>query len=121
MLLNLSNHPSATWSPEQLGAAQRDYGQVLDMPFPAVPPQADLDEVRLLSEKTYAAVRRLAAQHPTLTVHLMGEMTLVYQLLDMLRNSGIPCVASTSERIVREEADGRKVSQFRFVRFRPYF
>lgn len=121
MLFNLSNHPSATWSPEQLDAAQRDYGQVLDMPFPAVPPQADLDEVRLLAEKTYIEVRRMAAQHPPLTVHLMGEMTLVYQLLDMLRNSGIPCVASTSERIVREEADGRKVSQFRFVRFRHYF
>ena len=41
-------------------------------------------------------------------------------LVNRLQAIGIPCVASTTERVVTEESDGRKVSQFRFVQFRSY-
>lgn len=121
MLLNLSNHPSANWPPEQLIAVQQAYGTIQDMPFPAVPAKADLDEVRLLAEKHCAMVRQIAAEEASLTVHLMGEMTFTFIMANALCAMGIPCMASCSERIVLEESDGRKVSQFRFVRFRPYY
>ena len=35
IFVNHTNHPSARWSAEQISAAQV-YGEILDMPFPAV-------------------------------------------------------------------------------------
>lgn len=119
MLLNLSNHPSSHWPAGQIAAAAH-YGELRDEPFPAIPPAAAHYEVRAIAERYYHLIRRLAAEE-VVTVHLMGEMTFAFMLVDMLRQAGIPCVASTSERIVLEEADGRKVSQFQFVQFRSYY
>jgi hypothetical protein len=34
MLLNLSNHPAAAWSPGQLRAVCDPYGAIQDPPFP---------------------------------------------------------------------------------------
>jgi hypothetical protein len=118
MLLNLSNHPSTSWSEEQLRVAVEQYGGVSDMLFPQVPPEADLEVVRRLAEGYYHRIRALDPWPRA--VHLMGEMTFTYQLVSLLRAAGIPCVASTTVRDVVEE-DGVKVSRFRFVRFRPYF
>lgn len=44
MLINLSNHPSASWQAEQLVAAQ-SFGEVVDLPFPAIPPDRDTAQV----------------------------------------------------------------------------
>lgn len=118
MLLNLSNHPSTAWSEEQLRAGREQYSEVQDMPFPNVPPEADLEEVGRLAAD-YA--HRICALSPRLlAVHVMGEMTFTYQLVSLLREAGVMCVASTTVRDVVEE-DGVKISRFRFVRFRPYF
>lgn len=116
-LLNLSNHPSSSWGQDQLQAAMAQYGTVEDLPFPAIPPDADAGQVQQLAQEYFEQVmaRRPAA------VHLMGEMTFTYMLLNLLREAGIPCVASATERIVLEETDGRKVSTFKFAQFRPYF
>ena len=37
MFINLTNHPSATWSEEQLKAA-RQYGEIVDLHFPIIEP-----------------------------------------------------------------------------------
>jgi len=52
-------------------------------------------------------------------VHLMGEMTFTFALVQKLKSAGIPCVASTTHRRV-EERGGKKIVQFEFVQFRPY-
>lgn len=44
VLINLSNHPSANWQAEQLVAAQ-SFGEVVDLPFPAIPPDRDTVQV----------------------------------------------------------------------------
>ncbi len=119
MLLNLSNHPSTAWSEEQLRAGREQYGEVQDMPFPNVPPEADVEAVCRLAAD-YA--QRICALLPRpLAVHVMGEMTFTYQLVSLLRAAGVMCVASTTVRDVVEEEGGVKVSRFRFVRFRSYF
>ena len=43
-LINFTNHPSGAWSPEQLAAAAR-YGEIIDISFPAVDPNADEENV----------------------------------------------------------------------------
>lgn len=119
MLLNLSNHPSDRWPAAQLAAAAQ-YGSLLDLPFPHIPPEAGTAEVQAMAGEYLARIQAQAQAGPV-TVHLMGELTFVYLLAGMLREAGIPCVAGTTARLVHEEADGRKVSQFQFVQFRPYW
>jgi hypothetical protein len=119
MLLNLSNHPSPRWPAEQLAAAEI-YGPVRDLPFPHIPPEASTAEVQQLAGEYLAQIQELAQAGPV-TVHLMGELTFVYMLAGLLRQAGIPCLAGTTARIVHEEEDGRKVSQFQFVQFRNYW
>jgi len=53
-------------------------------------------------------------------VHLMGEYTFVFALANMLINSGVTCVVSTTERNT-VEIGGKKISEFKFVKFRKYY
>ncbi|MGQ9799960.1 MAG: hypothetical protein ACUVRG_11875, partial [Ignavibacterium sp.] len=52
-------------------------------------------------------------------VHLMGEFTFVYNLVNLLKKKNIKVIVSTTDRIV-EESDGKKIVIFQFVRFREY-
>jgi len=50
----------------------------------------------------------------------MGKFTFTYQFFKEMEKRSIPCVASTTERIVTENPDGSKTTLFKFVQFRPY-
>jgi hypothetical protein len=116
MLLNLSNHPSATWSEAQLASAKSIYKEVTDLPFPNIPAGYSKEEVLALVDEYAVKVLETGAE----AVHLMGEMTFTHNLVERLHAQGIPCIASASERTVLEEADGKKTVVFNFVRFRGY-
>lgn len=60
------------------------------------------------------------AKWNTVTVHVMGEMSLTYILVKKLSAIGIRCVCSTSYRMVKDAEDGKKVVEFHFERFREY-
>jgi hypothetical protein len=129
MLLNLSNHASAKWSAAQKQAANRLFGEVRDMPFPAIDPAADLDNIVALAQEYVQKCkeqldrnqqRTTSNQHPAHAIHIMGEMTFVYQFVKLATAAGLHCVASTTERIALDHPDGSKTSEFRFVRFREY-
>lgn len=117
IFINLSNHPSSGWSEEQLSAA-RAYGEIVDMPFPLVSPEATLEQVKGLGEQCVKDIMGLNGQK--CVVHVMGEMTLTYRIVSLLKRRSIPCVASTTERQVYTDENGNKVSTFRFVQFREY-
>lgn len=118
MFINISNHPSSDWSEEQLDAV-RQYGDVVDMPFPAV--FADEDETYISSLAKEYAEMMISRYDPRQDVfHVMGEMCFSFALIRLLQQAGFVCVASTSERIVREEEPGHKEVFFNFVRFRQY-
>lgn len=119
MLINLSNHPSSKWPANQLAQAAI-HGEIVDIPFPQVSPEGDFAYIQQLAEEYLSQILELTKDKTT-TVHLMGEMNFTYCLVDLLREHGIPCVASTTQRNVVESADGQKVSVFQFVQFRPYF
>ncbi len=118
MFLNLSNHPSANWSAEQTEAARRLSGEIVDMPFPAVDPAGDEDYIASLANEYCARVLETAGTQP-LIVHVMGEMTFTFALVQRLHTIGIPCVASTTERVIVEH-DRVKTSVFKFIQFRKY-
>lgn len=115
MLLNLSNHPSANWPPGQWNTAIEQFGSVQDLPFPQINPNANADEIEQLAEEYETKVRLL---NPS-AIHIMGEMTFTYKLVNRLKAIGISCIASTTERTTEEE-NGTKTSVFKFVRFRSY-
>ena len=115
--INLSNHPSSGWDKGQLTAAQR-IGDIVDLPFPPVVPEASADEVKQMARELVEHILEMG-DPATLTVHIMGEMTLTYSIVTALTQLGVRCVASTTERIVTE-VDGKKVSEFHFVQFREY-
>lgn len=113
MLLNLSNHPSSKWGEKQLAATEQ-FGGVIDMAFPNIPPAATEDDVRRLVEVYAGEVLASDAK----IVHLMGEMCFSFALVSYLQKIGIPCVASTTERRTVENPDGSKTLSFEFVQFR---
>lgn len=114
-LINLSNHPSINWPESQRLTAQKQFGKIEDLSFPNIPPNHSPEDIAALAEQYCSQVR---AHRPS-AVHLMGEMTFTFALVNLLKNAGIPCVASTTERIVTEE-DGKKIVQFQFIQFREY-
>ena len=117
IFLNLSNHPSSQWDSKQLAAA-REYGEMQDMSFPEVYPDADNKSIRELAI-VYADKISDMAREAMVTVHVMGEMNFTYNIVQLLQARGIRCVASTTERCV-EETENAKTSVFKFVRFREY-
>jgi hypothetical protein len=119
MLLNLSNHPSSAWSPEQMNAAQEQFGGVIDVSFPNIDPHATSEEVKLLVIEYGLKVTNIK-EAQIKAIHIMGEMTFVHNFIRIMETIQMPCYASTTERTVLEEADGRKTVQFKFVQFRRY-
>jgi CRISPR-associated protein, TM1812 family len=118
LFINLSNHPSSTWQSAQLEAAKQ-YGEIIDIDFPAVDALCMPESVDQLANQYALDIINRGA--PTcITAHVMGEMTLTFRIVELLKAQGIRCVASTTERIVTDLPDGRKETQFAFVQFREY-
>lgn len=118
MLVNFSNHPSLYWDNRQKEASQ-DFGELIDIPFPKIAPNATGKELRELSLQYVQRIVSLASTR-TITVHIMGEMTFTFMVVTRLKELGIKCVASTTERKTTYSDDGTKVSEFQFVKFREY-
>jgi hypothetical protein len=123
MLINFSNHPSANWPAEQRAAAEQQFGEIHDLPFPDVDPNGDEEYIQSLCDEYISKIKHLHSNNYTLyskpTIHIMGEMNFTYSMVRLLQNYGFTCVSSTTERIVKEE-DGVKISEFQFVKFRKY-
>jgi hypothetical protein len=115
MLLNLSNHPSSLWPDKQINQALQ-WGQVQDLPFPQIDPIATENEVHLLANEYLSQILQI---NPT-AVHLMGELTFTFKLVELLKSHGITVLASTTLRTTQDLSDGTKISKFEFVQFRSY-
>lgn len=116
MLINLTNHPLHKWDTEQQKLAESLYGELIDIPFPNVPPDAD----ELYIDKLANEYLQQILEHKPEAVHVQGEFTFTYRIVSLLRKKGIKCLASTTNRLMTENPDGSRTYQFRFVRFREY-
>lgn len=118
LLVNLSNHPLATWSWEQREAA-KEYGEIIDMAFPQIEPDASENDMCNIVDEYMKAIKS-QMDYYEMTFHLMGEMTFTYKMVVKLKELGLRCVASTTERNTVITSDGKKISDFCFVKFREY-
>lgn len=120
MFANVTNHPSAGWSAEQVAACEAIGGEVREFPMPEVPPDAGMEAVTALAAKIAGEVIRSGAKWAL----VQGEPTLVWAMLHFLQDGGVRCLAATTRReaSVRPVGEGRmeKVSVFRFVGLREY-
>lgn len=118
MLINLSNHPSRYWDKKQKETALC-YGDVVDIPFPAVAPDADSQELQIMAQDCVQKILSMGDVNKV-TVHIMGEMTFTFMVVTKLKEMGIRCVASTTERKATYTSNGVKQTEFQFVKFREY-
>lgn len=118
MFINFSNHSSDGWEAKQIKAASL-YGEIVDIPFPGIPAEEDEDYIASLA-RHYARLFREQYCPERDVFHIMGEMCFSFALIRQLRAVGFTCVASTSERVVREDGKGHKEAYFSFIRFRKY-
>lgn len=123
MLLNISNHPVSKWSAKQKTAAEKKFGQIIDVEFPSISPGATSDEIRGMAvsfgNKIIAEYSKEFSKSGKTRIHLMGEITFCFALIDYLGREKYDFYASTSERI-SEQKGNRKIVEFRFVKFRKY-
>jgi len=124
--LNISNHPWGQWSQEQQNAARAIAPVIVDIPFPAVPPEADTREIEIMADQLVADLRAGKLKLPgdswryARDAMVQGEHSLTAVLVRRLQDIGITPYVATTQRQVEIDAEGRKTSVFRFVRFRPY-
>lgn len=121
MLINFSNHPVKDWSDDQLKTARRLYETIVDLPFPKIDPDGDENYITDLSKKYsgYIIEKLRISPHDKNAVHVMGEHTLIFTLINSLTGQGVKCIASTTERNTQINNEA-KISKFNFVRFREY-
>lgn len=119
MLINFTNHPYEIWVEKQREAAKQ-YGEVLDFPFPQVSPNLDTQELRQLVQEYSAKIKAMKPE----AVLAAGEFTFLFMLVDKLLQDGVKVICSCSRRqtIERKLPDGsnEKKSIFTFERFREY-
>lgn len=115
VFVNLSNHPSTAWVQAQRDAALALAPEIVDIPFPPVPPDATADDIACLRDACLAEVPA-GASHAM----IQGEFTLAFALVQALQGRNIVCLAATTDRDVDETAAGELLRRFRFVGFRPY-
>ena len=122
MLINLSNHPSSKWGDEQQLQAATKYGEVVDIPFPNIPPDWSHEQVHDCAwHYANTVVYEQVPAGGKFAVHLMGETSFVVAFARYWRDltdDEVDLLCSTTERIVEEMPDGSKQSTFRFVQFR---
>lgn len=112
--VNFSNHPSGKWDNSQREAALV-YGKIVDIPFPSVEPYLDERDIDSLADEY---VRKITEYSPV-AVMCQGEFTLCFSVAKKLQDLGIKVLSACSKRDVVEK-DDKKISVFRFVKFREY-
>ncbi len=121
MLINLSNHPVVTWSDEQIKTAEKQFGKIMDLPFPKINPKLNEKEVENIADDYFDRIISILKESKdnANAVHVMGELNFTFIIVTKLLEKGIVCIVSTTERNTKELGN-KKLTVFNFVRFREY-
>jgi hypothetical protein len=134
MLINLSNHPVGgvwddakgcflnAWSKDQLAAAECEFIEVVDIPFPYIPEEYTFEQVEELSRHYFDECSKMlsTSADPNNAVFLVGELVFCSILSQMLLSAGVRVVCATTKRINEDLGGGEFRKGFQFVRFRDY-
>lgn len=113
--LNISNHPSSSWTVDQVDAAKQLGGRPSDIRFPNVDPSWSTEDIK--EAAIYFA--QCIDLEDVAGAMVAGEPIMSTYLVRELQASGVRCYSATTERVV-EKVDGEKRSRFTFVRFREW-
>lgn len=84
MLLNCTNHPYDIWSEPMKEAANKQYGEVVDLPFPQVDPAWRDAQIRKEVDRYTSRIKAFEAD----AVLAAGEFTFLFMLVDKLLAEG---------------------------------
>ena len=118
--INLSNHSSTKWSEAQLDSAKQYSENIIDIPYPNIPPTATQEQIRDIMKDT---LEKVVEANPK-TVMCMGENITCHNFVMELENLNIQTVAAVTkpvtEIIKNEDGTERTVKTFKFEGFRDY-
>lgn len=114
IFINFTNHPSHLWDEKQRKASMV-YGDIIDLPFPAVDACADEAKICELRDEL---VSTIMSYHPA-AVLCQGEFTLTYAVVSKLKELEITVLSACSTRNVVEKGNKKEVV-FDFVQYRKY-
>lgn len=124
VLINLSNHPSLSWSEKQKEEAKRLFENIVDIKFPLISPSLSSDELLPIAHDLLKEINAYMEEYDEVSVHIMGEFSFTFIMVQLLHSVGIMCYVSTTDRKVIEEVNDKgetiKTTVFDFVRFREY-
>jgi hypothetical protein len=119
VLVNCSNHPSSSWTPEQ----KNGWDEIIDIPFPSVSPDWDTNDkpyqetIQSLWRNIVDVIR--SRDEGTVYLYLAGEYSACFEIFVRAKEWLIPVVVPTTRRETAEvkNADGSvtKISKFEFV------
>lgn len=122
MFINYTNHPSNTWGDRQTEQALA-YGEIVDVPFPAIPTDMKPDEIYALAYTECEKLLCILKDTENSAVLCQGEFSFTYLMVNFLQSKRIRVFTAVSERRVKELSDGnisRKEVEFCFQGFREY-
>ena len=114
IFVNFTNHSSEMWEEKQLYAA-RQYGRIVDLPFPNVHPDAKEQDIEILGEE---CCRKILEWEPG-AVLCQGEFSLTFFVVSRLREKGVKVLTACSERKTVQSGNVRS-NIFEFAGFREY-
>ena len=112
ILINVSNHPSSSWSDEQ----KFGWDKIIDIPFPEIDPSMEMSDIHNLANKVYGQIEEICKNKSPgdyIGVMLQGEYTFCYVLFLKLI-SLVDIYVPVSRRNVVENPDGSKTVKFKF-------
>lgn len=121
MLINISNHPSTrVWPQEQIDAAHQQFGEIVDLPFPYLPPELEFGDFERMADEYLETIESLKPD----AVLLVGEFVFVHLLVNRLLAAGIPVYATRILRNTRELKLAKlmpwRIARYKFTGFMPY-
>ena len=118
--INLSNHSSKNWSEEQLNSAKQYSENVIDIPYPNIPPTATQEQIKDIMKDT---LEKVIDANPKV-VMCMGENITCHNFVKELEKLNIQTVATVTkpvtEKVKNEDGTERTIKTFKFEGFRDY-
>lgn len=120
MFINFTNHPCTNWGKDQIKEAEK-YGELKEIPFPAINPHASKVDIQNLAEEYADNILALLTKGENNAVLCQGEYSFCFAVVTLLKSNGVKVLCACSERRVVETFDGEKSTkqaEFSFVGFR---
>lgn len=117
ILLNFSRQHTSAWTEEQVKAAKKKFGSIVNLDYPVLKPSMTKEDIQMLAAKVVEEIFQINPK----AVHITGEGSFLVIITHLLLEVGIPCIESTFDRNIAMSKKGEKRVQYNFVQFRDYF